>query len=105
MAERDVCDCWDQIIKVSALFSMLKRDIGERQWKKVREETLPKLKDFINELEGCSGIELEGVRDALSNIEERFMPRYDWPAAVGTAMRMTNELIYDVGCRKVERKK
>ena len=83
---------------------MFERDIGNREWKKVREETLPKLKGFINELEGCSGIKLEGVRDALFDIEERFMPRYNWPAAVGTAMRLPNELVYDVGCRKKEKR-
>jgi hypothetical protein len=98
----DVCDCWDKLVKVSVALGMLERNIGDREWKKAREETIPKLKSFMEELEKCSGIKLVGTRGAIEEIEERFMPRYDWPSALGTAARLPNELTYDVGCRKVK---
>jgi hypothetical protein len=103
MGMAELCDCWDHLVRVSMALRVLERNIKEREWKTAREETIPKLKSFIEELERCSGIKLVGTRAGLEDIEGRFIPRYDFPSAVGTMLRLPDELTYDIGCRKVRR--
>jgi len=96
----DVCDCWWQIVSVGTRAGLVRMDIEKRQWKKAKEETVPKVKEALDRLEECSGMRMMGARTAVYELETKAIPRYDFFTALTLTEKIMDELVYDVGCRK-----
>jgi len=94
-----ICGCWDNIVRLSMVVKAFAEALGTRNWKEAREK-LPQVEAFLEKLEECSGIRFLGARARLEAIK-REMARYDWVRAWADAESLMNEIIYDIGCRRV----
>lgn len=102
--KKTICDCWDNIIRLTVAVGKLNRNLGDKDWREIRKNSLPRVKEFIESLENCSGTRLDGVRSRVSSIEETYLPRYDWASMLGAGGGIEAELVYDIGCRKKPKK-